>query len=825
MTTLIQDLKFGLHMLVKNPGFTAVAVLSIGLGISANTSVFSVLNAVRFRPLPFEDPGRLVMMEEVNPVQGARRPPTFGTFQAWKAQSHSFESMGITGAPSDSTYHGPDGAERIPIDGFDVGFQSVLNIKPILGRRLTEEDQTVGFYGDAVLISYDFWQKLGGKPDIVGRKLAMEDRLETVAGVLPQGFWIFPWAKNTQLWAGFDFRKMPQIRFMDKIARLKAGISIQQAEAELAIISGRSKDTHTDIDQGWVPRLEPLREAFLGDFQQDTYFLLCAVGFVLLIACANVANLLLARGYARRKEFAIRASVGGGRGRLIRQMLTESLLISLLGGVIGLVLTVWGIKAYVLMAPAWFSRAADARIDGRVLAFTTVVSVLSGLLFGLLPALHVSKVDLAKMLNEGGQTAGLAARRWTRGFLLVAETALAVALLAGAGLMIASYAKAGNVDLGYDPRHVLTMFFRLNGKAYYDDLDGGLVRVTRKPETFYGELAERARSLPGVESAGIMSSFQDISARRFSIVGRALDKPTDRPFAIISEVDPGFFPTLNVRLLRGRFIDDGDTGGSAWVVVINETLARRFFPHENPVGQSLLLTMEAPGRAEGVDEDHPRLIVGVVKDLKRVGFNRDMPAVYTSYQQHAWLYPNGNVDPHLYKTLIVRTSLPPSTMARALRKAAAAVDPTQAPFDAVTVENLIADTLAYPRFMTQLVSLFAAFAVLLAAVGVYGTTHYLVGQRRHEMALRAALGARKSDLTWLVVKGAVALTVLGAVLGGLATFALSKILKRFLFGVESIDPKMLLAGALLMIAVAALAGYLPVRRAAKVDPMAALRHE
>ncbi|HXW13653.1 MAG TPA: ABC transporter permease, partial [Terriglobia bacterium] len=406
MNTLLRDLRFGLRMLAKNRGFTAIAVLSIALGIAANTTVFSVLNAVRFRPLPFPEPERLVQMMEANPAQGGKRPPTFGTFQAWRSQSQSFESMGITGAYSESTYHGPDGAERIPIDGFDVGFQSVLNIQPILGRRLTQADQTVGFYGDAVLISYDFWQELGGKPDIVGQKLAMEDRIETIAGVLPRGFWVYPWAKNIHFWAGFDLHQMPQIRFMEKIGRLKAGVSIRQAEAELAVISQRSKDTQTDFDQGWVPRLVPLREALLGGFAEPTYLLLGAVGFVLLIACANVANLLLARGTARRKEFAIRASVGGGRRRLFQQMLTESVLISLLGGVVGFLLSLWGVKAYVLMAPAWFSQTADARIDGRVLAFTTVVSVLSGLLFGLLPAMHVSKVDLAKVLNESGQTAG-----------------------------------------------------------------------------------------------------------------------------------------------------------------------------------------------------------------------------------------------------------------------------------------------------------------------------------------------------------------------------------------------------------------------------------
>ncbi len=824
MTTLIQDLRFGLRTLAKNPGFTAIAVFSIGLGIFANTTVFSVVNAVRFRPLPFPDPGRLVMMLEANPAQGGLRPPTFGTYKLWKSQSQSFDSMGIAGKDSEEPFRGPDGMERIPCEGFNVDFQPVLRIKPILGRALSREDQA-GLYGTTVVISYDLWQRLGGAKDVIGRKIEIGDHAVTIVGVMPKGFWVFPWGKNVQLWNGIDLSQMPFIRFMPKIGRLKPGVDIRQAEAELATISQRSNDTHTDFDKGWRPRLEPLRESFFGGFAQDTYFLLGAVGFVLLIACANVANLLLARGNVRRKEFAIRASMGGGRRRLIQQVLTESLLISLLGGVVGLVLTFWGIKAYIRLAPAWFPLSTEVAIDGRVLGFVTAISVLSGMLFGLMPALHVSKVDLARVLNESGQTMGLAARRWTRASLLVAETALAVVLLAGAGVMISSYAKSININLGYDTTHVLTMNFALGGKAYYSDVEAGKVRVTPQTDTYYREVLERIRALPGVDAAGLTSGDSGWRTRTFRVVGRVLENRGDRPEALFFEDDSGLLPTLNIRLVQGRFLEDSDIESSPWVVVINETLARRFFPHENPIGQSLQLIMDTEAHAAGVDEDHPRLIVGVIKDLKDMEFKKEMPAVYTNYRQHEWVYPSGHCDSHLYKTLMVRTSIPPATMAREMRKAAAEVDPIQVPFDAVTVEKFLSDSLAYPRFMMQLVSLFAAFAVLLAAVGVYGTTYYLVGQRRHEMALRVALGARKLDLIWLVVKGTVALTVMGAVLGCLATFALSKILKRFLFGVESIDPRMLLGGALLMTAVAALASYLPVRRAAKVDPMVALRHE
>jgi len=824
MSQLAQDVRFSLRMLAKNPGFTAIAVLSIGLGIFANTTVFSVLNAVRFRPLPFPDPERLVQLLEANPVQGGERNPTFGTYQMWKTQSRSFEGMGMAGAESDQTYYGPDGAEQIHCEGFDLDLQSVLNINPILGRRISKEDQ-VGLYSKTALISYDFWQqRLGGAKDIIGKKMAMEDGV--FIGVLPRGFWLFPWGKNVQLWSSFDLSRMPSSRFMNKIGRLKPGVTIRQAEAELATISQRSTDTQTDFNKGWVPRLVPLREAFLGEFQQDTYFLLGAVGFVLLIACANVANLLLARGYGRRKEFAIRASVGGGRRQLFQQVLTESVLISLAGGLIGLALTVWGIKAYVRLAPGWFPLTEEVGIDGRVLAFTSAISVLSGLLFGLMPALHVSRVDLAQMLNESGQTAGLAARRWTRSLLLAVETALAVALLAGASLMIGSYMKAVNVDLGFDPRHILTMYFRLAGKDYYYDAEAGSVRVTRKPETFYRELLERTRALPGVESAGISSSVQDSwYERRFRIVGRVSEKPENRPRAAFSEVDSGFFATLNIRLLQGRLLDDSDTDASPWVVVVNETLARRFFPHENPIGQSLQLTMDKDARGAGVDEDHPRVIVGVVKDEQYQGTEKAMPVVYTSYRQHLWLYPLGNYDSHPYKYLFVRTSMAPASVLRGVRTVIADIDPRQAPYDPVTMDKFLAESLAYPRFIMQLISFFAGFAVVLAAVGVYGTTFYLVGQRRHEMALRAALGARRADLIWLVVKGTATFAIAGAALGCLLILALSKILTRFLYGVESVDPKILLAGALLMTAVATLASYLPVRRAAKVDPMAVLRHE
>ncbi len=825
MNALFQDLKFGLRMLAKNPGFTAVAVLSIALGISANTTVFSVLNAVRFRPLPFPKPERLMMMVEANPTKGGERPPTFATYQAWKAQSRSFEAMGMAGADSELTYRGADGSERIPCEAFDLDLQTVLGLNPNPGRRISKEDQ-VGLYSRTVLVSYDFWQqRLGGATDVIGKNIAIENDAYTVTGVMPRGFWLFPWGKNVELRDSFDLSQMPFTRLMDKIGRLKTGVTIRQAEAELATISRRSIDTATDIDKGWVPRLVPLREAYLGDFQHDTYFLLGAVGFVLLIACANVANLLLARGNGRRKEFAIRASVGGDRRRLFQQVLTEGLLISLAGGMVGLIFTELGIRAYVRMAPAWLPLTEAVVIDGRVLAFTTATALVSGLLFGLMPALRVSKVNLVETLNESGQTTGLAARRWTRAVLLVAETALAVALLAGAALMIGSYAKAVNVNVGYDPTHLLTMSFRLGGKDYYSDAAGGSARVTPKAEAFYRELVERIRALPGVESAGITSPIPGWFTRRFSIVGRAPEKPEERPEASLAEVDSGFFPTLNVRLLKGRFIQDGDTEPSPWVVVVNETLARRFFPHEDPIGHSLLLTMETEALTLGVDEKQPRVIVGVVKDVNYSGSDRNKPALYTSYRQHLWLFPPGNYDSHLSKTLLLRTSTTTANVARAVRRAAANIDPGQAPFPAVTLDKLLADTWAYPRFMMQLVSLSAGFAVMLAAIGVYGTTFYLVGQRRHEMALRAALGARKSDLTWLVVKGTVKLSVAGAVLGCLITLALSKIMGRVLFGLESLDPKMLLAGALMMTAVAALASYLPARQAAKIDPMAVLRHE
>jgi putative ABC transport system permease protein len=813
-------------MLVKNPGFTAIAVLSIGLGISANTTVFSVLNAVRFRPLPFKDPGRLVMMTEVNPGRGGERYPTFGTYAEWKRQSRSFESMGLAGPGAEQSFHGSNGAERVRCESFDLDLQSVLGINPVLGRRILKEDKNSILYYGTVLISYDFWQReFGGAKDVIGRKIVIADADTTIIGVMPPGFSLFPWDKDGQVWGGVDLSGMPTTRYLFKIGRLKPGVTLQQAQVELATISRHLDASQTDSDKGWAPHLEPLREAYLGYFQQDIYFLLGAVGFVLLIACANVANLLLARGNVRRKEFAIRASVGAGRARLFQQALTESVLISLLGGVLGLVLTFWGIKTYIRLAPQWFPLTQEVRIDGRVLAFTTAISLLSGLLFGLIPALHTSKTDLVEMLKEGGRGSGPAARRLTRALLLVSETALAVALLAGASLMIGSYRKAVNIDLGYDPRHLLTLNFRLSTKKYFSDLEGGSTQFSRQGEAFYQQLLERVRSLPGVESAGITSGLQGWDSRRFSIIGHAPDKPEDRPYVAFNEVDAGLFPTLNIHLLRGRFVEEQDVESSPWVVVVNETLARRFFRDQDPIGRSIRLTMNTPVRGMSVDEDRPRVIIGVVKDVKFSGTDKNVPALYTSYRQHPWVFPQGNIDPYLYKTLVVRTPMAPAGVAQAVRRAAAAIDPKQAPFDAVTLDKLLADSLAEPRFMMQLVSLFAGFAVVLAAVGIYGVTFYLVSQRRHELAVRAAMGAQNADLTWLVVNGTVKLALVGGALGCLVTFGLSAILKRFLFGVESINPKMLLGGALLMTAVGTLASYLPARRAARVDPMAALRNE
>ncbi len=828
MSTMVRDLQYGWRMLVKQPGFTAVAVLSIAIGIAGNTTVFSLFNAFRFRPLPFKDPERLVSVMEVNPKQGGQRNPTFRTLAEWKKQNHSFENMGMAGADSVLAYQAPGGAERIVVEGFDLDLPAVLGLEPILGRRMLPEDMGPVF-SRTVWVSHDFWQRrLGGDPNVIGKKITMsKDSAVTVVGVLPPGSWVFPWQKDVELWLGFDLSGMPISRFMQKMARLKSGVSLEQAQAELAAISQRIEENQAEAQKGWVPHLIPLREKYFGGFQNQIYFLLGAVGFVLLIGCANTANLFLASGDARRKEFAIRASLGGGRARLCGQLLTESLLLSILGGALGLLLTVWGIRMLTWLAPPWFPLTDVVAIDARVLAFTAGISLLTGLVFGILPALQLSKVNWMETLKEGGRSSAPPARRAARALLLISETALAIVLLAGASLMIAGYTRVLHADMGFDPKRLLTMEFRPGGKEYMYDMAGGWVRITRKAEVFYRRLLDEIRALPGVESAGIVSMLPGFGWQRsFSIVGRAPVRPDERPGVMYNEADPDALRTLRIPLLKGRFLAATDSESSPWVVVINETMARRFFPGQDPIGQSIRLTMrrDSPDQP-AVEEDRPRIIVGVVKDVKSIGMERDYPAIYTSYLQHPLDFPLGNYDPCLYKSLVVRTYGDPAGLASAVRRVVAGIDLSQAPSEPMTMEQVLRDSLAYPRFMIRIVGAFAGLALVLAAVGTYGVTAYVVSQRKHELAVRAALGARKANLIRLVLGGTLKLSLIGAVLGCVATVAQSAVLTRFLFGVKSVEPGALAGVAVLMMSLALAAGYFPAKRAAEVDPNAALRAE
>ena len=706
---------------------------------------------------------------------------------------------------------------------------STLGVEPLLGRTLVPSDAVWG-QASVILLSYDTWRmRFGGDTDVVGKTLWVEGRDRTVVGVMPQGFWISPsWGGNVAYWECNELGSMPTSRWMTKIGRLKPGIEPEQAAAETTPLIQRTEESLGNDPAGWNARVESLQQAFFGQIERGLLFFLGSVGFVLLIACANVANLLLARGAGRRKELALRSSLGAGRLRLTRQLLIEALLLAIGGGVLGALLSVWGNELFILWAPDWFPRTEEIGIDARVLAFTAALSLLTALVFGLLPALRVSKVNSNETLKEGGRGAGPRLSGRSRKLLLASEVALAMALLLGAGMMIQSFLKEMHADTGYRVEGLLRAEILLAGPRYYLDTEEPKP-VTPQVADFYRQVLERVKALPGVESAGIISRLPPVQGwhpQPFTIVGRPDPPPGEEPTTDYEEVDAGLLETLDVPLLRGRFIDETDVESSPWVAVINETLAARHFPDGDPIGHILRVSILNPGYNITTPEDRPREIVGVIGDVRRPRFDAEpRPAVYVSHRQRPSEYYGGEYWTHIRKNLLVRTSVDPLSLTEPVRRAVAEVDPNQAAFNIMTVEEALSEALSVDRFYVRLLSLFAAMAVALAAIGIYGVASYLVGARMHEFGIRIALGAHKGDLLRFSLMQVMQPALIGVAAGFLGALALLKVLGAMVVGFSFAQPMTYVVVGLLMIGVSLLAGYLPARRATKVDPVTALRHE
>jgi len=808
MATLLQDLRYAFRLLAKSPSFTLIAVLTLALGIGANTAIFTVVNAVLLRPLAFRDPSRVVLVAEKTSY------PTVSTsyenYIDWRGQSHSFESLEATRGTA-ITLTGTGEPERLNARMATAPLFSLLGVNAILGRTfLAEEDRAGG--APVVILSYGLWQRhFGAARDILGKSITLDSQPYTVVGVLPGGFELLqpadvflpftPWAKTLP-----DDRNWHPGIFV--IGRLKDGITREQARTEMVGITKRLEQQYPIYNTGKSADVVGLQEQLVQNVRPALLLLLGAVGAVLLIACVNVANLLLARAAARGREVAIRTSMGASRWRVTRQLITESLLLSLAGGTLGLLFAWASLGPLLKLSSTSVPAVLTVGLDRWVLFFTLVVSFVTGLVFGIVPAVRTAKLDLRETLNEGsrGSTTGPGQHR-IRGVLVAVEIAMAMLLLVGAGLLLRSFSRLQEVPPGFQADHLLVADLPLSLTAY------------SKPQQrfeFFDRLVARAKSLPGVRSAGA-ASFLPVSggggALHFNINGRPPKSPHDYTVTGYRTVTPNYFETLGMPLVQGRFFTAADTEKAPAVVVINSAMARTYFPGENPLGKRLQLGAIP-------ESDVPWMeVLGVVGDVRQ-GLDLDPQAeMYLPYRQA------DQVLPVFQLSIVLRTATDPLLQAAALRSALGEIDPNQPLVRVRTMEENMAATVAQPRFRTWLIGIFAALALVLAGVGVYGVMSYTVTQRTSEIGIRVTLGAQPEDVFRIVVGEGLRLALAGVGAGILAALALTRLLRSFLYGVSAYDPLTFGGVALILTLVAVAASFFPARRATLVDPLVALRYE
>jgi putative ABC transport system permease protein len=801
---LRQDLVFGLRVLRRNPVFSLVAVLTLALGIGANTALFSITNAVVFRPLPFPEPERLLTLWECSAKsERSRLIVSPANYLDWREQTSSFEEMGAYVEDFYNISEDDTRPERVGGANATASLFRALGVRPLLGRVFGPEDERPDAEG-VVLLSHGLWQRrFGGDPSVVGKRVKLNGPEYTVVGVLPPDFIISP--RRYELYRPISFHDSQRVnrrgRYLTVIARLRPGVTAEQARAEMNAVGSRLAAQYPEENVGRSATIDRLDRTITWNTRTALLTLLGAVGFVLLIACANVANLLLGQAAGRRKEMAVRAALGAGRLRLVRQMLTESLTLSLLGGLAGLLLAKWGVGLLVSLSPSSLPRAEEAGLDLRVLGFALLVSTVTGLAFGLVPALQASKVELTDALKSARSTGG-GRGSLARGALVAAEVALSLVLLVGAGLLVKSFVRLTEVELGFDPAHVVAADISLPYRY----------NTQEKRTEFYRRLLTRVEAMPGVTSAAVSQSVPlsgEEHGAQFMVVGRApAPDGSDRHGSIYHRVSEGYFKTLGVRLLRGRNLNERDTAGAPGVALVNESLARRVFPGEDPLGKQITLA--------GDDKPRPREIVGVVSDTRYV-----TPDV----EPYSQIYVSYLAEPWFHMSLVVRAKGDPASLVNGMREELSALDKEVPLANVKEMEEYVHDSLSPQRFSALLLTAFAVAALGLAALGVYGVISGSVARRTHEIGIRIALGARRGDVLRLVVGQGMrpVLPGLGAGLAG--AFALTRVLESLLYGVSAFDPSVFAGVSLLLAGTALVACYLPARRATQVDPMMALRHE
>jgi putative ABC transport system permease protein len=805
MTTLIQDLRYGLRMLARSPGFTAVAVLTLALGIGANTAIFSVVDAVLIRPLPYKDAGRLVMVFENEP-QLQTAPVSPPDFFDWRDQNHVFDAM-AAGTEDSGTLTGVGEPERLEIGPVSANLFEMLAARPLLGRFFRADEDQPG-HNLVVILSHPLWQgKFGSDPKVIGRKIALDGTLCEVVGVMPAEFRFPPiWGDRPQLWIPLGLPRTEESRgghMLWVMARLEPGISPEKARAEMETIAARLAKEHPATNANIGVNLLPLRNYFTRGFRHTLLVLFGAVGFVLLIACSNVANLFIARATARAREIAVRATLGASRARVIRQLLTESLALAVGGGLAGILFADWTRDLLLDLSPYdYLKSSGGAGLDLTVLGFTGALSLLTGVIFGLVPALQASRVQLSETLKEGARAAapGTRTRRF-RSALVVAEVSLALVLMVGAGLMLRSLWALLNVDPGFDPRNALTMGIELPDARYPKE---------DQQINFFQRLLEKIQVLPGVQAASATSQLplQGGPNGRIMVEGRPSRPDFSGPLVQPTSVTVRYFKTMGISLLRGRFFTEADRANAPKVVVINEKLAQQYFPNEDPIGKRV----SQPG-----DKPDWREIVGIIKDVHEWGLDEEPIAeVYFPFDQM----------PRAAMSLVIKTRTSnPESLANAARAQVADLDKDLAVFDLNTMPQVISNRAMDSRFRAALVGLFGALAMVLSAIGIYGVIAYSVNQRTHEIGIRLALGAERRDVLRMVLREGSKMVLLGVAIGLGGALGLTRLMAGMLFGVSAHDPLTLAGVAGLLVLVALLACYLPARRATKVDPMVALRYE
>jgi putative ABC transport system permease protein len=828
-----QDVRYAFRGLRKTTGFTLVAVLTLAIGIGATTAVFSVINGILLRPLPYPDQDRLVALSNVHANRPENSAMVSGTdVSHWKVDNQVFENLDFVSHPDIVAMSSGGSGERVAVQHISAQLLPLLGIKSFLGSIPTDDvSEKKGSLG--VLISYEFWKHhFGGDPNVLGQKMFVDTWSGTIVAVLEPGFDLFgtgtPEVYEIDGMANATESGINDVRWLVAVGKLKRGVSIQQAQAAMDVKARQLAQVFPEMYKDVGVRVEPLQKRLFGNWARAYYTLFGVVGLVLLIACANVANLLLVRGDGRRKEIGLRVALGANQVSLIRQVLTESILLSLIGGAIGLALAFSGVRLFNLWAPFWLPREVSILVDGRVLLFTFGTCVLTGIAFGLIPALRVVRGDVNECLREGGHSTATISRHRTRNTLVITEIALALVLLMCSGLMINTLTRILRTTPGFNPEHLLTAEVRLTGDKYIDStqvqvygIDLNVIRPA--VGEFCRQVLDRARSIPGVEDVALIDWLPLLESAQyaspgFTIAGRSVSNTAAKPNVLRQGVSSDYFRMMGVPVVRGRAITEQDTESNAWVAVISEEFARRFWRNEDPIGRVM--------QFDDSPEEKPRQIVGIVGNIRQVSLTMaPEPEVYVSYQQMPTrIYP-GWTEARVHKSLIMRTHSPSKALMQDIRRTISELAPNSVVFGITMVEQTVSKSATPWRFLCEVLELFAAIALILAVIGIYGVISYSVGERTHEIGLRMALGAQPAQVLGLVLRQAMVLSFIGIGIGVASSFAATPLLAEFLYGVKAHDMLTVVLVSLLLMAVTFIASYVPARHATKIDPMRTLRHE